>query len=52
MPETQSNAPTFTTGKDGKITYTQFGFRSAEKSKSLPIAIGGYLNQPEFCLRI
>ena len=29
---------------DGKITYSQYGFRSAQKSQSQPAGIDGYLD--------
>ena len=41
--ETLLNGQSNTSDKD-KITYHQYGFRSAERSKSNPDAIDGYLD--------
>ncbi len=43
MPEQPTNGQTTNTDDNDKITYTQLGFRSAQKSQSNPEAVDGYL---------
>ncbi len=43
MPEQPTNGQTTNTDENEKITYTQLGFRSAQKSQSNPEAVDGYL---------
>jgi hypothetical protein len=44
MAEDKQNGQSKTNSEKGKITYSQYGFRSAQKSQSQPAGIDGYLD--------
>ena len=44
MADEPLNGQTKTNSEKGKITYSQYGFRSAQKSQSQPAGIDGYLD--------
>ena len=44
MADEKQNGQSKTNSEKGKITYSQYGFRSAQKSQSQPAGIDGYLD--------